>query len=167
MSVISTIETRLRYSDVFYLFINVFILLFTFAFTSYLIRCSGYVLIFIDLAFIFSCIITGMAINIYWIAFAMRLQLHLKLHHFQARSLERKMNCDGEFFFSDKSLFFNPNLRVIESYDKKETLHYPTSGATRMDGFIGSLKPRHLSWLLPCLFIFIYWAIFFLVLPFI
>jgi hypothetical protein len=164
---ISSIENRLRCSDVSYLFMNVLVLLFTLAFTSYLIHSSGYILIFVDLAFIFTCIIVGMAINIYWIAFAMRLQLNLKLHHFQARFLERKMNCDGEYFFSDKSIFFDPDIRVIESPDNKEILHYPTSGATRMDGFIGSLKPRHLSWLLPCLFIFIYWAIFFLVLPFI
>ena len=67
MSTISSIEGRLRYSDLSYLFINVLILLFTFIFTSYLLRSNAYTLIFIDLAFIFSCTIIGMAINIYWI----------------------------------------------------------------------------------------------------
>ena len=166
ISIISSIEARLGYSDLFYLFMNVFILLFIFTFTSYLIRISVYTLIFIDLAFIFSCIIVGIAINIYWIVFAMRIQLKLKLHYFQVRYMERKMNCEGACIYSDEAVFFNPDMRMIESPDNKETLYYPTSGASRMDGFIGSLKPRHFSWLLPCLFILIYWVVFFLVIPF-
>ena len=166
ISIISSIEARLGYSDLFYLFMNVFILLFIFTFTSYLIRTSVYTLIFIDLAFIFSCIIVGIAINIYWIVFAMRIQLKLKLHYFQVRYMERKMNCEGACIYSDETAFFNPELRMLESPDNKETLYYPTSGASRMDGFVGSLKPRHFSWLLPCLFILIYWVVFFLVIPF-
>ena len=166
LSIISSIEARLGYSNLFYLFMNVLILLFVFTFTSYLLRSNGYVLIFLDLAFIFSCIIIGMAINVYWVAFAMRIQLKIKLHYFQARYMERKMNCEGESIYSDESIFFNPDMQMLESPDNKETLRYPTSGAARMDGFVGSLKPSHFSWLLPCLFIIIYWAIFFIVIPF-
>ncbi len=166
MSIISSIEARLGYSDLFYLFMNVFVFLFIVTFVSYLLRSSSYVLIFIDLAFIFSCIIVGMALNVYWIAFAMRIQLKLKLHYFQVRYMERMMNCEGACIYSDANTFFDPDIRMIESPDNKETLYYPTSGPARMDGFVGSLKPRHFSWLLPCLFILLYWVIFFLVIPF-
>ncbi len=94
----------------------------------------------------------------------MRLQLRLKLRYFQARALERKMNCAGEFIFSDEHIFFEPTVYRLESFDKKETIFYPTSGPARMDGFVGSAKPRVFSWMFPLLFIIIYWTVFFLVL---
>jgi hypothetical protein len=104
-----------------------------------------------------------MSINAYWLAFAMRVQLRLKLRYFQARVLERKMDSIGENIYSDESVFFEPSIRCVESPDKKETVHYPTSGFSAMDGFVGAAKPRYFSWLLPCLFIFIYWIIFILI----
>ena len=52
---------------------------------------------------------------------------------------------------------------ILESYDEKEVLTYPMKGLTRMDGFIGSLKPWHFSWALPFMFIVINWAIFVLI----
>jgi hypothetical protein len=116
-----------------------------------------------DLALFFICIVIGMSINAYWIAFAMRVQLKLKLRYFQARFMERKLNQAGEYIYSDESTFFNPDIRGLESPDNKETLEYPTSGLTRMDGFIGAAKPRYFSWLLPCLFVTIYWLIFVLI----
>jgi predicted membrane protein len=44
----------------------------------------------------------------------------------------------------------------IESPDKKELLQYPVKGLTRMDGFIGAAKPRHLTWILPSVFFIVY-----------
>lgn len=163
MALISTVENRLRWSDIFYLALNIIVLLFTINFTSSLFQKIGYFPTYMDLALVFICIVTGMSINAYWLAFSMRVQLRLKLRYFQARFLERKMNSIGENIFSDESVFFEPAIRRVESPDKKETVHYPTSGFSAMDGFVGSAKPRYFSWLLPCLFIFIYWIIFILV----
>jgi hypothetical protein len=97
-----------------------------------------------------------MFLCVFWIAFAMRLQLKLKLRYFQARYLERKMDSVGENFYSDEDIFFNPKIRNIESPDKKELLQYPVRGLTRMDGFIAGAKPRHLTWILPSIFFILY-----------
>jgi hypothetical protein len=66
------------------------------------------------------------------------------------------MDSAGENFFSDESIFFNPQIRKIESPDKKEILQYPVRGLTRMDGFIGAAKPRYLTWILPGVFFILY-----------
>jgi hypothetical protein len=124
----------------------------------------NYLLTYQDLALIFICITTGTSLGAYWITFAMRVQLRLKLRYFQARVLERKLNAVGEYIFSDENIFFEPDIRRLESFDEKETLLYPTRGLARMDGIIGAAKPRYFSWLMPIFFIFIYWLIFFLVL---
>lgn len=163
MSLISTIENRLRLSDIFYLTLNILVLLFTVNFVSSLFQKIGYFPTYMDLALTFICIVTGMSINAYWLAFAMRVQLRLKLRYFQARFLERKMDSIGENIYSDESVFFEPSIRRVESPDKKETVYYPTAGFSAMDGFVGAAKPRYFSWLLPCLFIFIYWIIFILI----
>lgn len=164
LSEISGMEDRLRWSEIFFLFVDVVVLLFTIVFISSVIHKVNYILTYMDLALFFICIVLGMSINAYWVAFAMRVQLKLKLRYFQARFMERKLNCAGECIYSDESIFFDPDIRRLESPDNKETLQYPTSGLTRMDGFIGAAKPRYFSWLLPCLFITIYWIIFFLIL---
>lgn len=164
ISIISRIEDRLRLAELVYLSLNIVVFLFTFSFISSMVHKSGYFLTYMDVAFVLFSLIIGLSINAYWIASAMRLQLKLKLHYFQARGMERKMNRAGENIFSDASIFFDPNIRQVESPDNKEKLLFPTSGITRMDGFIGSAKPRHFSWLMPCLFAVIYWIIFFLVL---
>ena len=70
------------------------------------------------------------------------------------------MNSPGEYFYSDEAIFFDPAVRRLESPDGTEKVLYPTSGFTRMDGFFGSIKPRHFSLLMPLLFFFIYWAVF-------
>jgi len=163
-SVISGMEDRLRGTEIFFLFLDVIVLLFTITFISSATHKVNYILTYMDLALFFICIVIGMSINAYWIAFAMRLHLKLKLRYFQARFMERKLNCAGECIYSDESTFFDPDIRILESPDNKETLHYPTSGLTKMDGFIGAAKPRYFSWLLPCFFITIYWIIFFLLL---
>ncbi|MCX5717954.1 MAG: hypothetical protein NTW44_06555 [Nitrospirae bacterium] len=163
LSVISDMEDRLRWTEIFFLFLNIVVLLFTITFISSVIHKVNYILTYMDLALFFICIIIGMSINAYWTAFAMRVQLKLKLRYFQARFMERKLNCAGEYIYSDESIFFDPAIRRLESPDNKETLHYPTSGLTRMDGFIGAAKPRYFSWLLPCLFVTIYWLIFLLI----
>lgn len=166
-SIISRIEDRLRWSELVYLSLNIIVFLFIVTFISSLIHTTSYILTHMDLGFIFFCIIIGMSINAYWVAFAMRVQLKLKLRYFQARFLERKMNCIGEYIYSDESIFFNPDIRRLESPDNKDILQYPTSGLTRMDGFVGAAKPRHFSWLMPTLFASIYWMIFFLILSYI
>jgi hypothetical protein len=160
MSLINEIEKRLGLSELVYLSLNIAVFLFIIRFISSLIYKTSYILTGIDLLLILSCIVIGMSICAYWVAFAMRLQLKLKLRYFQARFLERKMDCVGECIFADESTFFNPNINEIESADKKETLFYPTSGMLRMDGFIGSARPRHLSILMPFMFFIIYSTIF-------
>jgi len=164
MNSITNMEDRLRWSDLIYLFLNIIVLLSTVFFIFSLVRNVDYYLTYVDLALIFSCLMIGMSIDAHWVASAMRAQLKLKLRYFQARSMERMFNNAGEYIFSDESIFFNPNIRQLKSPDNKESLQYPTSGLARMDGFIGSAKPRYFSWMLPCLFIAIYWFIFFVVL---
>jgi len=162
ISLISRIEDRLRRSDLIYLSLNIFVLLFMIVFTSSLTRKIDYFLTPLDLSFILICVAIGVLVNSSWIIFAMRTQLRLKLRYFQARTMERKMNCSGENIFSDEHIFFDPDIRRLDSFDNKEILHYPSKGLTAMDGFVGSAKPRHLSWILPTLFITIDWSMFFL-----
>ncbi len=164
MNSITNMEDRLRWSDLIYLLLNIVVLLFSVLFISSLIHKADYYLTYIDLTLIFSCLMIGMSIDAHWVASAMRAQLKLKLRYFQARSMERMFSNAGEYIFSDEYAFFNPNIRQLKSPDNKESLQYPTSGLARMDGFIGSAKPRYFSWILPCLFIAIYWFIFFVVL---
>jgi hypothetical protein len=160
MSLINEIEKRMSLSELVFLSMNIIVFLFTIFFVSSLMNKSHYNLTPIHSLFIFFCLVIGMSICTYWLASSMRLQLKLKLRYFQARFMERKMDCSGECFISDESTFFDPKINEIESADKKETLYYPTSGALRMDGFIGSAKPRHLSLLMPFMFFIIYSTIF-------
>ncbi|MEW6601872.1 MAG: hypothetical protein AB1499_12945 [Nitrospirota bacterium] len=162
MSMITRTEDRLRTSELVYFSLNIIVLLFTISFVSRLVDKVNYYLTYMDYALIFLIISIGMSVNVYWVTFALRLQLKLKLRYFQARAIERKMNCTGEYIFSDENIFFDPAIRHLDSFDNNEKLLYPTEGFTRMDGFIGNLKPRHFSWMLPCLFIAIYWTIFIL-----
>jgi len=63
---------------------------------------------------------------------------------------------NGEYIISDESLFFNPEIRKVDSPDGKETVFYPTEGPSRMDGFVGVARPRILSLIMPLLFFIIY-----------
>ncbi len=164
ISIITRTEDRLRWSELVYLSLNILVFFFLISFVSSLTQKTGYLLTYMDIAMAFIYIVIGMSINAYWIAFAMRVQLRLKLRYFQARAMERKLDISGEHLFSDESIFFDPEIRQLQSADNKETLKYPSAGLTRMDGIIGAAKPRHFSWLIPCMFIFIYWLIFFLIL---
>lgn len=164
MNSITNMEDRLRWSDLIYLLLNIVVLLFTVLLISSLVHKTDYYLTYVDLTLIFSCLMIGMTIDAHWVASAMRAQLKLKLRYFQARYMERMFNNAGGYIFSDEAAFFSPNIRQLNSPDNKESLQYPTSGLARMDGFIGSAKPRYFSWMLPCLFVAIYWFIFFVVL---
>lgn len=163
ITIISGTEERLRLSEVVFLTLNIIGLLFAIAFVSYLVHKVNYVFSYIDYALVFLNLLIGLSINVYWIVFAMRIQLKLKLRYFQARSIERRLQFPEVNIFSDEHIFFDPNIRRLESYDEKEVLTYPMKGLTRMDGFIGSLKPWHFSWVLPFMFIVINWTIFVLI----
>lgn len=162
IKIITRTEDRLRILDFAYISLNVFVLLFVITFISHLVRQINYILTYMDYALIYLIILTGISINVYWIAFVMRIQLKLKLRYFQARALERNFNTPGENMFSDENIFFDPAVRRLESSDGKEILEFPTKGFTRMDGALGDLKPRHFSWLLPLCFIAVYWVVFLL-----
>jgi hypothetical protein len=160
ITTINEMEKRMGWADLIYLTLNLIVFLFIISFISYLTHKMYFPLSVMDLLFVLFSLVIGMAICLYWAASAIRLQLKLKLRYFQVRFLERKMNCLGECIFSDESVFFDPDIRLIESPDNKETLYYPTSGIARMDGFIGSAKPRYFSWLMPIMFFAMYWIIF-------
>lgn len=157
MKLISVMENRLVRTETVYLVLNVFIY---FVLTIWLTLLKSFSLSHVSLdlgaVFLLFSLVMGMIICFFWIAFAMRLQLKLKLRYFQARYLERKMEVPGENFFSDENIFFNPKIRKIESPDKKELLEYPTKGLIRLEGFIGATKPRYMSWTLPYLFAILY-----------
>jgi hypothetical protein len=159
ITIINSIEKRIAWSEIIYLALSLGIMVFAIYFISSLINRQQ-ILAPMDLLFILFCLVIGMAVSTYWSVSTIRLQLKLKLHYFQARFMERKLNCPGEYFYSDESIFFDPDIRYLESPDGNENLSYPTSGFTRMDGFIGSIKPRHFTLLMPLLFFLVYWAIF-------
>lgn len=163
MAVISVMENRLVWLELVYLSLNVLFFLFAVKFIPALLDKTN-ALININVVIILFCLIIGIAVNTHWIASAMRTQLKLKLRYFQARFLERKLNCPGEYIFSDEANFFDPDIRHLESPDEKEILKYPASGLIRMDGLIGAARPRFFSWMMPSLFIIIYWIVYFWVL---
>ena len=148
MKMIYIMENRLVRSEIAYLIINIFIF---FSSTMPLNREE-----FFGNSFLLFWFALGMFVCVLWITSSMRLQLKLKLRYFQARYLERKMDSAGENFCSDEGIFFNPEIRKIESPDKKELLQYPVKGLGRMDGFIGAAKSRYLTWILPSIFFFVY-----------
>jgi len=148
MKIICNMENRLVRSEMVYLIINIFIF---FSSTTSLNRKE-----FFGHSFVLFWFALGMFVCIFWITSSMRLQLKLKLRYFQARYLERKMDSAGENFCSDESIFFNPEIRKIESPDKKELLQYPVKGLNRMDGFMGAAKSHYLTWILPSIFFFFY-----------
>jgi hypothetical protein len=155
MKMICVMENRLVRSEMAYLIINIFIF-FTSTICLNLVKFFGSSYFYLGFHYILFWLAIGMFLCVFWIASAMKLQLKLKLHYFQARYLERKMNSVGESFFSDEGIFFNPETRKIESPDKQEVLQYPTKGLARMDGFLGATKPRYLTWILPSIFFILY-----------
>lgn len=161
LNAISDMEKRLGLADLVFLFLNILIIMFTINYITSILSKASLTISSYELLFILICLVIGMSVSVYWSASAIRMQLKLKLRYFQARFLERKINCPGESFFTDEENFFNPAVRYIISPDEKETLNYPVRGLMRMDGFIGSAKPRYFSWLMPLLFFLIYWLIFF------
>jgi hypothetical protein len=148
MKMIGMVENRHVRSEIAYLIINIFI----FLSSTMSLNREG----FFDSSFLLFWFALGMVVCVLWITTSMRLQLKLKLRYFQARYLERKMDSAGENFCSDEAIFFNRQIRKIESPDKKELLQYPVKGLGRMDGFIGAAKSRYLNWILPSIFFFFY-----------
>ena len=163
VSIITKAENRLRFSELAFLSLNILIVFFLITVVLILTRRADYYLTYFDCALVFMCIAIGMFVDIYWVAYAMREQLKLKLRYFQGRSFERKLDCPDETIFSDENIFFDPQIRRIESADKKETLLYPVGGMTGMDGVAGALKPRHFTWLLPATFVAVYGTVFILI----
>jgi hypothetical protein len=155
MNLIGIMEDRLLRAEMVYLIINIFIF-FTSTISLNILKPFGSSYFSISTYFFLFWLVIGMFVCVFWVSSAMRLQLKLKLRYFQARYLERKMDSAGENFCSDEDIFFNSKIRNIESPDKKELLQYPVKGLTRMDGFIGAAKPRHLTWILPSIFFILY-----------
>ena len=155
INMICIMENRLIRSEMVYLIINIFIF-FASTICLNLVKFFGSSYFYLSFHYVLFWLAIGMFLCVFWITSAMRLQLKLKLRYFQARYLERKMDSAGENFYSDESIFFNPETRKIESPDKKELLQYPVKGFTRMDGFIGAAKPRCLTWILPGIFFLLY-----------
>ena len=159
ISLINESEKRLNLSELVFLLFNLVVALFSINYISSFTSRADHIISAGNAFTILVCVSLGIAISTYWVAFAMRLQMKLKLRYFQARYMERKMNCIGEFIFADEGLYFDPSVRKLESPDNKETLDYPTSGLLRMDGFMGNAKPRHLSLFMPVIFYIIYLTI--------
>lgn len=159
LRIIGTIENRLSWSEFTYIFLNLSLILFLTIFISFS-SINQYLFSFTGTFSAMACIVIGETLCIYWVISSMRMQLKLKLRYFQARALERKMSINGEYILSEEFIFFDSKSSRIESFDKKDYVDYPAKGTLRMDGFAGSAKPRHLSWILPTLFFLIYWIFF-------
>lgn len=160
LKMISDIENRLTWSEFIYTALNLTVLFFVTGLLFYLPAFQDEMGSFIGVLMLMFGIVIGETLCVYWVISSMRMQMKLKLHYFQARGLERKIDSAGEFIISEQYIFFDRERPSIESFDKHEVLAYPSSGAVRMDGFAGSAKPRHLSWILPALFFLIYCMLF-------
>lgn len=165
ISLIDVIENRLKWSEIVFIIMNLMVIFALMGFLAIVLDDSVQPLNPIFLLFVLFSHAIGISINAYWMASSTRSQLKLKLRYFQARYLERKLNCKGENIISDESLFFNPAIRKAESPDGKETVLYPTEGMLRMDGFIGAARPRTLSLMMPLLFFVIYLSSLITILP--
>ncbi|KJR42407.1 membrane protein [Candidatus Magnetoovum chiemensis] len=159
VNLIHFLENRMHWSESIYLLFNVVILITALMKMNIFSTATKEIVtlhnIFPYMAVIL-LIIVGEILCVYWIIASMRTQMKLKLRYFQARYLERRMDIPGVTFFTDESKYFNPKFKYIESPDKVEKIEYPSTGMTRMDGFAGSAKPRHLSWILPSILFLFY-----------
>ncbi|MBF0541270.1 MAG: hypothetical protein HQK91_07460 [Nitrospirae bacterium] len=109
-------------------------------------------------------LICGMVLTTRWAIIAMKSQLKIKLRYFQARSIERKINCQCFSIITDEQHFYNPDIHKLESFDNAESLDYPQKGPTGMDGYLGSTKPRMITMVPASFFFFTYQILFILVL---
>jgi hypothetical protein len=159
MKMIHMVENRLVHIELVCLMINLFIF-FTSILCLNLVKYFSSSYFYLSFHYLLFWLTLGMVICLFWTSSGMRLQMKLKLHYFQARYLERKIGSEGEYFFSDEDIFFDREIRKIESPDKKEIVQYPTKGLSRMDGFLGAAKPRYLTWILPGIFFLLYLLIF-------
>ncbi|MBF0607676.1 MAG: hypothetical protein SFH39_11205 [Candidatus Magnetobacterium sp. LHC-1] len=153
MQTILAMENRLTWTEFAYLVLNIGILFFSIALLAYVTDKTDVHIIYISSLFF---IVIGEFTCLYWIISSMKIQMKLKLRYFQARYMERKQGLRDEAFFTDESSYFNPAVGYLESPDNRERVDYPKAGATRMDGFAGSAKPRHLSWAMVTVLFFIY-----------
>ncbi len=158
LNIITSMENRLLWSELLYLFLNIIIIFAASGLSVYSDSVAvGEIAHPMKSKYIVMVLfVIGEFVCLYWVISSMRIQLKLKLRYFQARTIERKLDMPGEAMISDESVFFNPTIGYVESFDKQEKVVYPREGAVRMDGFAGSAKPRHLTWVLPALFFFIY-----------
>ncbi|MEO5359389.1 MAG: hypothetical protein H7843_02950 [Nitrospirota bacterium] len=156
MNAILTIENRLMWTELAYLALNLCIILFSMGLLAYAADKADVHITNISVLFL---LVIGEFICVHWLISSMKLQMRLKLRYFQARYLERKQGISGETFLSDEALYLNPSIGFVESPDKNERVDYPTHGATRMDGFAGAAKPRHLTWFMVSVVFFIYIAL--------
>lgn len=154
-------ESRLSWLAPMFIGINLFIIFFVFRLTT---ECLAqlYNPVVVNTNLFFVCLLSaiGTAVSTFWAAYAIRMQLKLRLRYFQARYLERKINRPGEYIISDEAIFFDKESQNLKSPDLQETLIYPKSGFLRMDGFIGGAKPHHFLLLMPSMFFCIHVVIF-------
>ena len=166
LSTIEQIQARLQWSEIAYIFLNLFVFFPSIFFIATVFTRPIHLVHSYEILFALFSFTIGIIINTYWTASSIRLQLKLKLKYFHARNLERVLNCAAMSFLSDEAHYFNPETGRIESADGKETLFYPNQGALRMDGVIGSAKPRMLSLMIPLIFFLIYIVSFYAILSF-
>lgn len=156
LQLITSQQNRLTWVEVAFMALDILLLMATVMYISFKpINPSSS----IEITFTILLLAVGEALSAYWLTFAMRLQLRLKLHYFQARQFERSMGRVSEDIFIGEALFNKDHL-MLKSADGLETIEYPSKGFLKMDGFASSAKPRHLSWFMPALFSAIYLFIF-------
>lgn len=110
-------------------------------------------------AAILTTLAIGMVVGAYWIGYASRLQLRLKLRYFQARYLERKLGGVGEDVLSGDARF-NKDVTELESPDGEEIIVYPHGASRRASGLLESTRRRLPSVVTPVLFFMIFSALF-------
>ena len=113
----------------------------------------------IGFAAILTTLALGMMVGVYWIGYASRLQLRLKLRYFQARYLERKLGGVGEDVLTGDTRF-NKDTTTLESPDGEETIVFPYGASVQPSGVLESSRRRLLSVVTPSIFFVIFGALF-------
>ena len=152
-------QTRLVWSEIVFIAVETVVFFLSVFQIARLVEGRGQGVGPLSVTMVLMSLVIGMAVSSYWIAYAMRLQIKLKLRYFQARFLERKLGGVGEDIFSGDGRF-NKDVTSLESPDGKETITYPKEGTMSMDGFFGGAKPRLLSWYMPMMFFFLFATLF-------
>lgn len=139
--------------DTFFLFANLFLLLFIVynqLNTPIPLPTDSKFILYIS--FILLSVL-GIFLSAVWISSNLRFQMFLKLRYFQYRSIERLLGKSLVPVYGDENQYFARPPQEIQSLDQQEVL------LNNFTGVAGRLKSFPWSWILPVIFFAFYFYI--------